>query len=159
MSAANVQERPVNLADDDSAKAVLASLERERGALFTPKEYAEMRNVVLQELARGPQFKRSILVTFGVIGFFLVVMTVLGIALLAQDMVPDPMLAVAGLAGLWMWGYLLRAYVRSIRQQALLSLDERLAELKGLRAENLITQEEYDRIYAAIHTTRGAPRE
>jgi cytochrome c-type biogenesis protein CcmH/NrfG len=38
-----------------------------------------------------------------------------------------------------------------------MSLRERLAELEELRAHRLITQEEFESIYAALHMSRGVP--
>ena len=38
-----------------------------------------------------------------------------------------------------------------------MSLQERLAELEDLRQNHLISQEEFEQIYAALHMSRGVP--
>jgi hypothetical protein len=139
---------------DDSPVTVLQELERERGALFTEKEYREMRDAVLEELARGPKPRRSLLVTFGVIGLLLFILTVIGFYIVARQMVHDFTLAVVGLCALGVWGHLLRGYLKALKLHAQRSVRERLVELEELRAHRLLTQEEVDRIYASIHMGR-----
>ncbi len=146
---------------DDSPVAVLQELERERGALFTEKEYREMRDAVIEELARGPKPRRSLLVTFGVIGLLLFILTVIGFYIVARQMVHDYTLAIVGLCSLGVWGHLLRGYLKTLKLHAQRSVRERLAELDELRAHCLLTQAEVDRIYASIHMGRdiiGRPR-
>jgi hypothetical protein len=147
------------LEDHDSAVTLLQELEKERGTVFTEKEYHEIRESVLEELTRGPKARLSLLVTFGVIGLLLLILTVVGFYIVHREMVHDYTLALAGLCALGVWGFLLRGYLRSVDKHNLRSLPERLGELEELRARQLLTQEEFDRISAAIHISRGVPRQ
>lgn len=139
---------------DDSPVAVLQGLEEDRRTILTEKEYQEMRQAVLEELSRGPRCRPTIVATFIVVGLTLFVLTVIGVALWAHGTVPDLMLPVVAGVALAVWIYLLRGYLKSARDHAALSIDRRLAELEELRVRQLISQEEYDRIYAAIHMSR-----
>lgn len=146
---------------DDSPVTVLQELERERGTLFTETEYREMRDVVIEELARGPKPRVTLLVTFGVIGLLLFILTVIGFYIVARQVVHDFTLAIVGLCALGVWGHLLRGYLKTLKMYAQRSVRERLAELEELRTHRLLTQAEVDRIYASIHMGRdliGRPR-
>jgi len=143
---------------DDSPVAVLQGLEEDRRTILTEKEYREMRQSVLDELCRGPRCRPSTVATFLVVGLLLFVLLVIGLALWIDRQVPDLMLPGVTAAALVAWAYLLRGYVKAVRQNAALSINRRLAELEELRARQLITREEYDRIYAAIHMSRVAHR-
>jgi hypothetical protein len=143
-----------NETKDDSATVVLRSLEQERGTVFTEKEYREIRESVIEELARGPRPRRSLLVTFGVIGLLLLSLTVTGFYIVGRQMVHDYTLAIVGLCALGVWGYLLRGYLKTLKLHAQRSVRERLAELEELRGHRLLSQDEVDRVYAAIHMGR-----
>jgi len=142
--------------EDDSPSTVLRWLEVERGSILTEREYQEMRETVIEELARGPHCRLSILITFGVVGLLLLVVTIIGLAIAVRRVVPDYTLGLVGLCALGAWAYALRSYVQAVRTHSRRSLGERLAELEGLHRENLITQAEFDRIYAAVHMSRGS---
>lgn len=143
---------------DDSPVAVLQGLEEDRRTILTEQEYQEMRQAVLDELSRGPRCRPSIVVTFIVVGLTLFILTVIGLALWAHGTVPDLMLPLVAGAALAVWVYLLWGYLKSVRDHAALSIHRRLAELEQLRLRQLITREEYDRIYAAIHMSRVGHR-
>jgi hypothetical protein len=143
-----------SLVDDDSASTVLRGLERERGRAFNEKEYQEMRQSVIDELARGPRVRVSLLLTFGVVGLILLSLTLLGVVLAFAEE-PEYTLAGAGAVALGVWAYLLRSYLRGVREQSRLSRSERLAEIKQLRQDSLISQQEYDHLFAALHSSRG----
>lgn len=156
----NVPNDPHNPGEvaDDSPIVVLRSLEADRGSIFTEAEYREMRETVIEELARGPRPRFSLLITFGVIGLLLLAVTVIGFAIVFQGIIPDCTLGIVGLCALGVWGYLLRSYLRVVREQSSRSLRERLAELEELQVQKLISQAEYDRIYATIHMGREPVR-
>jgi hypothetical protein len=145
--------------DSDSARDFLQSLERQRGTrLLSENDYREMRDAVLLELARGPRLKASTLLTLGVVGLILFGFLFIGLAMLLNGPT-DWLLAVASGGCLGLWGYVVWQYVTSVRHQARLSLRERLEELEELRRHALITQLEFERIYAAVHSSRGIPLE
>jgi hypothetical protein len=144
--------------DDDSPTTVLQSLEKDRGTVLTESEYREIRELIVEELARGPKPRPTLLVTFAVIGLLLFALSVIGVAIVFQGIIRDFTLAAASICALGVWAYLLRGYFKSLREQASRSLRERLAELEELRVRKLISQEECDRIYAAIHMGRESVR-
>jgi hypothetical protein len=141
--------------DQDSNRALLAALERERRSVFTEKEYREMRDAILRELSRGPRLEWSLLITFWLIGLLCLGLLILGLILFFREAVPDLALTIASVGALAMWAFVLRSYLRDVRRRSGRALMERLAEIKELRQVNLITQEEHDRIYAAIMMSRS----
>jgi len=149
---------PASLAVPDSARTILESLERDRGSHLLPEaEFQSARQLVLTELAEGPRPARSTLLTFGAVGVLLATCFAIGLFMLTNPNWIDPWLALAAGGGLIAWGYLLRSYLVSMREQAQMSLQERLHELEELRAHQLLTQDEYEHIYAALHISRGVP--
>ena len=147
-------------ADSDSAKEFLESLERERGTrLLSETDYQELREWILQELERGPHLRLSTLLTFGVVGLILFGFLLVGLAMWMNHSTFDWLLAVSSASCLLLWGYLLRRYITGVREQSRMSLQERLAELEELRHSNLISQVEFEQIYAALHMSRGVPPE
>jgi len=158
------KSRPAEAADEefesdsDSAKDFLLSLEKNRGtALLNEADYQEQRALVLLELRRGPHLRVSTLVTFGVVGVMLFGFLLIGLAMLLNRGAVEWLLATSSGCCLLWWGYLLWRYVSGIRAQSRMSLQERLAELEDLRRNNLISQAEYEEIYAALHMSRGVP--
>jgi len=116
-----------------------------------------MREAVLAELARGPRLKASTLFTLGVVGLILFSFLVVGVAMLIHHGLGDWLLASASAGCLALWAYVVWQYVSGVRQQSQMSLQDRLDELEELRRSNLVTQDEFERIYAAIHSSRGVP--
>jgi hypothetical protein len=147
-----------NETEDDSPTVVLRSLEQERGTIFSNEEYQQMREAIIEELARGPKPRLSLLLTFGFIGLLLLALTVIGFALVWRGMVADVTLGIVGVCALGVWAYLLRGYLAAVRKQSSRSLGERLAELEELRVQRLISQIEYEHILAAIHMGRQSVR-
>lgn len=145
-----------NPADDaDSARAFLESLERERGTkLLSQAEFEEMRRWVLLELARGPRLQTSTLMTFSVVGLILFVFLLFGLHHWLQGGPSEWLLAVSSGACLGLWGWVLRRYVVGIRQQARMSIQQRLDEVEDLRRGGLITREEFEEVYSAILSSR-----
>jgi hypothetical protein len=142
----------------DSAREFLESLERERGTkLLSESDYHELRRWVLLELEKGPHLRTSTLLTFGVVGLILFGFFVIGLAMLASHGTLDWLLAASSGCCLLLWGYLLWRYIAGVREQSRMSLQERLAELEDLRQNHLISQEEFEQIYAALHMSRGVP--
>ena len=147
-------------ADSDSAKDFLQSLERHRGSrLLDEADYQEQRAWILLELQRGPHLRVPTLVTFGVVGLILFGFFLIGLAMLLNRGAAEWLLAASSGCCLLWWGYLLWRYVSGIREQSRMSLQERLAELEELRSCHLISQQEYEQIYAALHMSRGVPPE
>lgn len=139
---------------DDSPAVILRELERERGRLFSDAEYREMREMVIEELARGPHPRLSTQVTLAVVGLLLLAFTVVGIWMVARGTVNDYTLAICGLAACGVWGFFVHGFRRAMREHSCRSLDERLAELDTLRVGRLLTDTEYHRISAAVHLAR-----
>ncbi|MBN2505557.1 MAG: hypothetical protein JXQ71_02565 [Verrucomicrobia bacterium] len=154
MSATDV--KPGNpLEADDSPSAVLRLLEEDRGTVYSEEEYGKLRTAVIEELAHGPVCRGSTLLTFGVIGVLLLLVTLVGVFILVQGVVADFTLAMVGGASIAAWGYVVWGYRKGFRNHALRTLEERLVELEELRRQSLITTDEYDRIYAAVHMGRA----
>ena len=151
----NVQ-RQISSKVPDSNRALLAALEEERRLLLTEKEYWELRDEILRELARGPKLERSFLLTLSVVGFLCLSLIVAGIILFLRKILPDIALAAVSFGALMIWAFVFRSYFRDVRERSGRALMERLAEIKELREANLITLEEYDWIYAAIMMSREA---
>jgi hypothetical protein len=143
---------------DDSAVAALRHIEEERGHAFNEAEYREMRQSVVEELARGAQCRPFTLFTFAAVGLLLLAFLVVGLVTSAGNTAADYALAIVSAAGLAVWGYVFWSYLRGIRQDALRSLDERLAELEELQALRLLSPEEYEYIRASILNARQRSR-
>lgn len=146
------------IGEPDSARTVLEALAQDRGTRLLPEEdYQEMRTAILQELAEGPRLKGSMLVTFTAVGLLLLAFLGIGVAMTFRHGPAESLLIVAATVSLGFWAWLLRQYIVSVHDQARMSIRARLAELEELRVHRLISQEEFETIYAAIHMTRGAP--
>jgi len=144
--------------DSDSAREFLESLERQRGSrLLNETDYRELRGWVLMELEKGPHLRIPTLLTFGVVGLLLFAFLLIGLEMLTDHNSREWLLALASGCCLLLWGYFLWRYVAGIREQARMSLQERLTELEDLRHSNLISQTEFEKIYAALHMSRGVP--
>lgn len=149
---------PFKIPGADSARAILESLAQDRGTRLLPEEdYQEMRSAILQELADGPRLRGSMLVTFAAVGLLLLAFLGIGVAMALRHGPAEVVLIGAATVSLGFWGWLLRQYLVSVRDQARMSIRARLAELEELRGHQLISQAEYETIFAAIHMTRGAP--
>jgi hypothetical protein len=142
------------LETDDSPAVILRDLERERGRLFSEREYRAIRESILDELARGPRPHLSTLLTFGTVGGLLFIFTAAGLWIVLRQLVSDYTLLISGICACGVWVFFFHGYWSSIRQNALRPLSKRLAELQDLRARNLITLEEYERIFASILLAR-----
>lgn len=142
---------------DDSAKAVLISLAADRGGILTEAEYREMRGTVLSELAMGPRLALSTLVTFGVVGVILLGFFMVGFFVWLHHPRTEWLLLASTLFCMGLWVYVLRKYLRGVRELSRLSVLERLTEVTELRDSKLISQEEFESIYASIHMNRGVP--
>jgi len=140
--------------DPESNKELLRALERDREQVLTEQEYRQMRGWILGELERGPQLQRSHLATFFVVGGVCLGLGLLGLIGFWRKIVPDLTLPLASGGALLLWGYLLRSYWKDVRDRSGRSVRQRLLELQELRAEKLLTQEEFDRLYAAIMMAR-----
>lgn len=144
------------LETDDSPAVILRDLARERGHLFSEREYRAMRESILEELARGPRPQLSTLLTFGAVGMLLLVFTAAGLWIVLRELVSDYTLLITGLCASGVWLYFFHGYWSSIRQHSRRPLNERLAELEDLRARNLLTRDEYESIFASILLARQA---
>jgi hypothetical protein len=142
----------------ESNRALLVALARDRTTVLTEKEYRELRDAVLRELARGPRLEWSLLTTFSVIGLLCLGLMVLGIVLFVRKVMPDVTLALASACALAIWAFVFRSYLRDVRERSGRALAERIAEIQQLREANLITLAEHDRIYAAIMMSREPTR-
>lgn len=141
--------------DSDSARSVLEALALDRGTrLLSEQDYQEMRATILAELARGPHLRLSTLITFGVVALILFGLFVLGLALWVQTGPAEWLLTVSSGGCLLLCGEFLRRYIAGVRQQSRMSVQERIDELADLRRHALITQPEYEEIYAAILSCR-----
>jgi len=147
------QAEPKGIADD-SAVDVLRSIEEERGKLFSEAEYQEMRRTVLDELAHGARYRPFTLITFGTVALGLLALLVIGLVLSPRQTLGDFTLALVSGASLLVVAGFIWNYLRSIRQDAFRSIDERLAELEQLRRANLVSADEYTGIHAHILISR-----
>jgi hypothetical protein len=151
----NHSRQPVLAAgDDDSPVTVLRQLEEERGKMFTEAEYHTMRAAVLDELAHGARLRPFTLFTFAVVAVGLVAMLVIGLAVSTRKSVGDYALAIVSGIALVAVGYFFWFCLRGVRQDALRTLDARLAELEELRVAKLVSSEEYHRLQAHILIAR-----
>ncbi len=141
--------------DPDSARGVLESLELDRGTrLLSEQDYQEMRATVMAELTRGPHLRVSTLITFGVVGLILFGLFMVGLALWIHSGPAEWLLTVSSGSCLLLCGEFLRRYVAGVRQQSRMTVQERLEELEDLRRHHLVSQPEYEEIYAAILSCR-----
>ena len=147
------QAEPKGIADD-SAVDVLRSIEEERGKLFSEAEYQEMRRTVLDELAHGARYRPFTLITFGTVALGLLGLLVIGLVLSPRQTLGDFTLALVSGASLLVVGGFIWNYLRSIRQEAFRSIDERLTELEQLRRANLVSADECASINAHILISR-----
>ena len=144
----------VSSPDSETNYGLLKALEADRYTVLTDREYQEMRSLIIRELSRGPQFERSYIVTFSTLGFLFFALFCGGLFAFFRRIIPDLSLAAAALGALGVWGFMLWSYWKDLRQRSGRSVDQRLAELKQLRLDSLVSQEEFDRIYAAIMMSR-----
>ena len=141
--------------DSDSAREFLESLARDRGTKLLPEQdYQEMRRAILDELARGPHLRTATLFTFGVVGLLLFGLLLVGLAMWTQGGPADWLLTVSSGGCLIICVWFLQRYIVGIREQSRMSVQERLTEVEELRRHQLISQSEYEEIYAAIHSSR-----
>ena len=139
----------------DSARSFLESLAEDRGTrMLSEEEYQESRRLVLKELATGPRPRAFTLVTFGIIGLIVLGFLMVGLIMAFDRQARDWLLAVSSGGCLLMWAYILWQYLSGLRQQAQMSLQARLDEVEELRRNQLISQGEYEQIYAAILSSR-----
>ena len=142
----------------DSAVAVLRSLEADRHEWFSPAEYREMRQAVIEELAHGARCRPFTLFTFGTVGVLLVAFGILGAVLYGEDLAAGVTLILISLIALLASGGWLWSYFRGLRQANDQSLDERLAEAAELKHAELISPQEYDYILGGILNSRQSSR-
>jgi len=140
--------------DDDSAVTLLRHLEEERGKTFTETEYREMRGTVLDELAHGARIRPFTLFTFATVALGLLTLLVIGLIHASSKAVEDYALAMVSAVALLAAGYFFWSYLQGIKLDTLRSLDARLAELKQLHENHLISQDEYHQIQAHILIAR-----
>jgi hypothetical protein len=143
-----------SLEDPDSARAFLEALAQDRGTKLLPEpEYQQARELVLAELATGPRPRTFTLVTFLVVGLILFSFFLIGISMWLNQS-REWILAISSGGCLLVWARMIWQYRAGLRQQATMTLQSRLDEIEELRQAQLITQYEYETIYAAILSSR-----
>lgn len=140
------------LADDESAVAVLQQLEGERGKMFTESDYQEMRAAVLDELAHGARMRPFTIFTFAIIALGLAGLAVLGFVAIRES--GDYTLLIVSSIALIAVSYFFWNISRSIKNDAFRTLDTRLSELEQLRARQLVTADEFNKLQAHILMSR-----
>lgn len=141
-----------NPLEEESAVQVLQQLEDERGKMFTEADYQEMRGAVLDELAHGARMRPFTIFTFAIIALGLAALAVVGVVAIRES--GDYTLLIVSCAALVATLYFFWSLARGIQGDAFRTLDARLAELKELRANGLVTEEEFTKVQAHILMSR-----
>jgi hypothetical protein len=137
---------------------VLRHLEQERGGLFTESEYREHRSAVLEELAFGARLRPFTIFTFVVVELGLAVLFLVGMLGPAPQTWGDSLLAwTSGVALLSAAAFFCFLW-QGVRNDRLLTLDERLGELETVRGLKLITAEEHAHLKSHILQQRQCSR-
>jgi hypothetical protein len=140
--------------DADNPQVLLQSLAAERGRMLTEAEYQQMRQSILDELARGPRYRPFTVFTFGVVSVLLLGATALGVGLWRNDTPGGVVLALAAAACLAVWFFVGWRISQSVRAELRRPLADRLTELDQLRAARLVSEAEFESIRAAILISR-----
>jgi hypothetical protein len=138
------------LSGQESAVVVLRELEEERGRLFTEREYQEMRQAVLEELAFGMRLRPFTWLTFATVGLGLLALVVVGVVTSPGHRVADFALAIISGVALLSGAVFFWSLVNGVEKDRLRSLDERLGELEELRKLILVNDQEYQDLRSYI---------